>query len=291
MAYERKWPAVSPQAFTANGGQFGLVTVANTAGFRVKQSVYIKDNTGAFAPYQVKLVLSSTNLIVGNCDNQIANWTQISIAQWTVANGAVIGAEWQDKNKIGIEDINKAVYEADPVVAIRAFSVDQYGNPYTNTNPLPVAFDGTVSIGDVSIVEGGNTMKVNADGSINVIVEPIPSTSLLTVSKYNELVGLAGGSTSFIVTYTVPVSKQAIFQRSSFSGENIARYDLFVNGVIQDTARTAYGGDYTGEFNWTSGNDSGVILNAGDTIQVQVYNFRPSSASFEARIQVLEITI
>ena len=145
MAYERKWAAVPPQALTANGGQFGLVTVADTAGFRVKQNAYLKDNTGATQAVQIKLVLSSTQLLVGNCDNQIANWPQINISNWLVANNAVIGAEWQPKNTIGADDIVKAVYEADPVAAVRTLDVDQYGNPYSESNPLPVNADVTVN--------------------------------------------------------------------------------------------------------------------------------------------------
>src|SRR5579862_10068551 len=100
MAYERKWAAVPPQLFTANGGQFGLITVANTAGFRVKQSAYLTNTAGQKQAVQIKLVLSSTMLIVGNCDNQIANWVQVNISAWTVASGAAIGAEWQPKNTI-----------------------------------------------------------------------------------------------------------------------------------------------------------------------------------------------
>ena len=291
MAYERNWAAVPPQPFTANGGQFGLVQVADTAGFRVKQAAYLKNNSGQTVPVQIKIVLSSTHLIVGYCDNKIANWPQINISSWTVSAGTVIGAEWQSKNAISSEDITRTVYEADPVVAIRTFGVDQYGNPWSLANPMPVAFDGTISIGDVSIVQGGNTMKVNADGSINVIVESQPSPNETVVSNYNEVTAVVSGATTQIVTYTVPPSTQGVLQRCPVSGENVARYDLLINGVVQDTLRTMFGGDLTQMFDFTSGNDSGLLLNAGDVVSIQVLHNRPDPASFEARIQVLQINL
>jgi hypothetical protein len=82
---------------------------------------------------------------------------------------------------------------------------------------------------------------------------------------------------------------QAVLQKAPFSGENVARYDLLINGTKQETARTMFGGDFTGEFNFTTGNTSGYLLNAGDVVSIQVFNNRPSTASFEARIQVLQI--
>ena len=134
-------------------------------------------------------------------------------------------------------------------------------------------------------------MVVNADGSINVVIENTPSSTSTVVSTYNEVLLIASGATVPIVTYTVPPATQAVLQKCPFSGENVARYDLLINGVKQDTARTMFGGDFTGEFNFTTGNDSGLILNAGDVVVVQVFNNRPLVASFEARIQVLQIPI
>jgi hypothetical protein len=145
MAYERDWAAVPPQAFTANGGQWGLVTVADTAGFRVKQNAWLKNTANQTLPVQIKVVLSPTTLIVGYCDNQIANWPKLNISAWTVSAGTTIGAEWQPKSRITPEDIIRAAYEGDPVAAIRTFGVDEYGNPWSAANPLPVNADVTVN--------------------------------------------------------------------------------------------------------------------------------------------------
>ncbi len=291
MAYERFWAAVQPQAFTVNGGQFGLVTVADTAGFRVKQSASLKNNSNQTLPVQVKVVLNSTTLIVGYCDNKIANWPQLNITAWTVAGGATIQAEWQPKNTIGADDIIRAVYEADPVAAVRVIGVDQYGNPYTDANPLPVAFTGSISIGSVEVKgTNGNFIEPNPDGSLNVIIESQPSPNSTVVSTYNEITLVPSGATTTIVTYTVPAAMQAVLQRCPVSGENVAKYTLLINGATQDTLRTMFGGDLTQMFDFTSGNDSGLVLNAGDVVTIQVLHNRPYTASFEARIQVLQFS-
>ena len=199
----------------------------------------------------------------------------------------------QPKSTVPMEARLLATYETDPLNDWRVRPIDPYGNGYTASNPFPVSVDGgSISIGEVGIVGPApekNQLNVNADGSINVIVESVPSSNSTIVNTYNELVAVASGLTVTIVTYTVPPATQAIFQKASFSGENIARYDLFINGAVQDTARTMFGGDLTGEFNFTTGNDSGLIVPAGQIIKVQVYNVRPTAASFEARIQVLEV--
>lgn len=287
MATERNYNAVPPVSLTSNGSTDGVVQVTDTAGFYVQTQALLSNNLGAKLTVYVKRVVDPTTLWVGATKGGMDH--NVDVSAFTTATMSNISAAEQPKQTVPMEARLLATYENDPVDAWRTIPVDEYGNHYNDSNPLPVAFDGTVSIGDVSIVEGGNTLKVNDDGSINVIIESVPSTNSTVVNTYNELVALAGGATAFIVSYTVPVGMQAVFQRAQFSGENIARYDLFLNGVIAATARTNYAGDYTGEFNFTTGNDSGMVFAAGQTLKVQVYNFRPSMATFEGRIQVLVI--
>jgi hypothetical protein len=291
MAFERKWAAVPPQAFTANGNQFGFLTVADVAGFKVKQSAYLVNTAGATLAVQIKKIISPTTIVVGLIDNKLSSWIPLDISSWTVASGAAIGAEEQDKNNIPEVDHYKAVYEADPTVADRVVLVDQYGNIYSDANPLPATFTGTISIGEI-IVKGtnGNTIEPNPDGSINVIVEPIPAPNTQVVSVYNEIVAVPAGTTIQIVSYTVPPGDTAVFQRAAVSGENIARYDLYINGVIQDTVRTMFGGDLTQVFDFTSGNDSGYPLAANETISIKVLHNRPYTGNFNARLQVLVIS-
>lgn len=286
MAFERQWTAVPPVALTADGSATGVIQVVDSAGFYVKMNAQLSNSLGQNLTVEIKRVINKNVILVGPPKTPIT--TYIDCSAFTIALFSTISAAQQNKTALSMEDRMLATYEQEPVDAWRTKSVDPYGNPYTDSNPMPVAFDGTIEIGEVSIVEGGNTMVVNPDGSINVIVKQAPSPGSTVINTYNELPNVASGATVEIVSYTVPVGKQAVFQRASFSGENIAKYSLIINGTTQDTARTMYGGNFTGEFNFETGDESGLIVSAGQTISVQVYNFRPSAATFEGRIQVLE---
>jgi len=292
MALEKKWNVVPPRLFVADGNAFGLITLVDTAGFKGKQEAYLLDNLGNSLAVQVKRVISPTQLVVGLIDNKMASWKPLNLSNWTVANGASIGAQEQDKNRIPPDDHQAAIYEADPTVADRVVFVDQYGNFYDEDNPLPINFSGSITIGAVEVKgTNGNTIEPNPDGSLNVVIESIPSPNANVKSTYNEVLAVPPGATTVIVSYTVPTMKQAVLQRAPFSGENVARFDLLINNVVQDTARLYFGGDYTGSFDFTSGNDSGLLLNAGDIVKIQVLHNRPDTGAFEARIQVLEISL
>lgn len=210
MAYERDWAAVPPQAFTASGGQWGLVTVADTAGFRVKQNAWLKNTANQTLPVQIKVVLSPTTLIVGHCDNQIANWPKLNISAWTTSAGTTIGAEWQPKSRITPEDIIRATYEGDPVAAIRTFGVDEYGNPWTEGNPLPVSIDGAISIGEVEVVgPSGHLLDPNADGSVKTVqlfTKPYDTITASYPTAIQEIYQTRTGGVSGPIQETVTVN-------------------------------------------------------------------------------------
>lgn len=288
MGFERDLSAVPPILLTADGGTQGQVQLTTTLGLFVKQNVVLQAPSLPPLNVQIKRVLSETQILVGAEGQHIGH--RIDVSAYTVAAGSFLYAGEQKKAVLDMESRLYASYIQEPSNSWRVTPVDSFGNSIDNTNPLPVAFDGTVSIGDVHILgpsPSNNELIVNPDGSINVIVESAPSTTSTVINTYNELVAVAAGATVQIVSYTVPVGMQAVFQRASFSGENIAKYDLIINGITQDTARTMFGGDLTGEFNFETGNDNGLVVAAGNIIKVQVYNNRPTIANFEARIQVL----
>lgn len=292
MAFENKLAAVSPQTFTANGTSLGVATIDSTCGFYIKQFVILKSDSLPQIQLQIKNILSTTQLIVGPNNNSLTaspkNITDIS--GYTVVDGATISAPEQNNFPIPADDHYNTVYMPAPVMADRGILVDCSGNAFDNNNPLPVAIDGTITIGDVSIVEGGNTMVVNPDGSINVIIESSPSATSTVISTYDMVSAVASNATVQIVSYTVPIGKRAVLQRCPVSGDNIGRYTLSVNGTPQDMLRTMFGGDLTQMFDFTSGNDSGLILSSGDQIVIEVFNPRPYPADFNGRIQVLIFT-
>lgn len=135
--------------------------------------------------------------------------------------------------------------------------------------------------------DSGNKLKVNADGSINVIA----SSGLNGETKniFNEIAAIASGSETQIVAYTVPVLKTAILERIFVSGENIAKYQIYVNAIKIDVARTYFGASLTVNLEYISTNSTGYMLDALDVVTVTVLHSRPSVSDFEGRIQIVEI--
>ncbi len=173
MAFERKWAHVPPRAFTSDGTASGLITIASTSGFKVKQTVAIKSATQSIIQLQVKRVLSSTTLIVGPLNKSID--TKSDMSAYTVADTATISAEEQKKNQIFNTDQEQAIYEQEPTLARRLINVDEWGNFYTEDNPIPTAsfsYKGLIppSFDDVVLTYTANkdidTAKYYKDGAL-----------------------------------------------------------------------------------------------------------------------------
>ncbi len=173
MANERQWDAVPPVLLTANGTTEGVLQVVDTAGFFVGMQATLLNNAALQLTVYIKRVVNSTTLWVGA--NKGGMDHNVDVSAFTVATASNISAGMQNKSTVPMEARMLATYATDPVDAWRVQSVDSYGDPYTDSNPLPVAFDGTVSIGDVHILgpaPANNELNVNPDGSINVVIEP-----------------------------------------------------------------------------------------------------------------------
>lgn len=292
MALERKWLAVTATTLTADGSSVGTVTLTDTAGFRTKQLVFLASSAVQPAQFQVQEVLSKTQLVLGPIGPKVGRQNFSDVSAYLIADGASLGAPEQNKNNIPDKDHYAAIYESDPVVADRVILVDQYGNFYGEGNALPIIFDGTVAVGDVEIKYGDNILKVNSDGSINVNIVASTSTGdNLVLSRYAEANQVVSGSTTQINTYTVPPGKVSLIQKIEISGENIAKFQVLINGVVQGTRRTYFGSALNTTFDFTTGQDNGFVINAGDVLSVTVLHDRPYLADFEARIQVYQVTL
>lgn len=296
MAIEQKWPAVAPQLFTVDGGAQGQITVADVRGFKVKQAVVIKSNTQPDLRVQVKRVVKKTGrIIVGPFQDQQTQGkaglrTTTDLSAYTVADSAYLYAEEQDKVRIKKDDQDAATYEQEPTVARRVVQVDQFGDFYDDDNPMPIAFDGTITVGNVTIQDDdGDELEINPDGSINVNIVNAQTANVIK-NTYNEASAVPSGVETTIVTYIVPlILTSAILQRVSVSGENVGRYQVFVNGVVVDTRRTYYGGEFNTYFEFSIGAGDGYTLAPGDTVAVKILHDRVFAGNFQARIQALEI--
>ncbi len=138
------------------------------------------------------------------------------------------------------------------------------------------AAEDSVSIGD----SDGHELDINSDGSINVVLSTTGGGVLK--SRYYEVSGVVSGITTLVASYTT--TAEVRLQKISFSGTNIAEYELVIDGNTEDKARTYFGNSLNGAFDF----DSGIKLNPGQIINIYVLHNRPSSGEFNARIQYLE---
>jgi len=288
---EKRFYAVPPQLFTADGTTNGVIAIAANACnlFKVKQKIYISAAGLPDLILEIKEIDNEENIQVGplsgtftpNGNSGISARTDISA--YTVALGAAIFADEQKRPSIDSIEIVRATYQEEPTCAVRSVIVDECGNVIDDTNPLPVAFDGTVSIGDVSIVEGGNTMTVNNDGSINVnIVETTSNPGLLFYT--NEVLSVASSIETTIITVTAPPGGVRI-EKVETSGENVALFKVKVNGVP-----LVYKRSWWTDFNLTfdfEGFPNGLLLTSGQVLTVTCFHTRPYLANFEATVMAL----
>lgn len=230
MAFEKSWSTVAPIPLTADGSEFGVIQVADTNGFKVKGAAQLANTNGLQMVVQVNQVLSSTIMIVGKLGSSpsataggLASGAVVDVSAFTVAYGSTIGFTMQPKNKIKPDDIEQATYECDPTVAVRTIPVDPYGNLYGPDYPMPVAFDGTISIGDVTVVGTAPDhypLEPNSDGSLDTI-----SLAQLVPYKFDEIdltnSVVAGQTVVTVATYKQMGATVAVLNLSYDANANL----------------------------------------------------------------------
>lgn len=256
MAFKTFWPLISPRLFTADGTPDGGVTLSSTLGFRVKQQVIISAAGQLAQALEIKRVISNTLLYVGPLRESPDSRTDISA--YTVSAGATIMAFEQLRPAIDAKDTERATFEEEPVNGRRSYLVDDFGKSINDSNPLPVAVVGA------------------------------PPTNQKLKIIFNEDPNVIQGVTADLVTYMCPSDRSAILFAVSVSGENIAKFSLLINSVIYMVKRTYFGSGFNAEFRFGISGTEGLILNPGDTVEIQVLHNRPATGTFEGTIQVIE---
>lgn len=291
MATERSWDQVGPLLLTADGTTEGVLQVADTAGFYFGMQVTLKNNTSSQLTVYVKRIVNNTTLWVGSSKSGIDH--SVNLSAFTLATASNIFAAEQNKSSVPMEARLLATYETDPVDAWRTVPVDSYGNHYTDTNPLPVAFEGSISIGEVGIVGPApdkNQLIVNSDGSINVVTGS--SGAIQTVIlQFNEITSVPTGISTLVTLYTVPPGLTSCYlQRIEMSGDSLSIFSIFKNTTQIGTKRLWWS-DFNAQFDLLSLNNTGYLLSFGDVVSVKVNNNSNTSTlgTFESTIQVVEI--
>lgn len=185
-----------------------------------------------------------------------------------------------DTSKLDNRQILQSVFDEDN----RRLRVDAIA--HVDNVSIAVDLDPTNDGVYIADKDSGNKLVVNSDGSINVdLVNP----SLGAYKNiFNEIVAVASGATTSLVTYTVPVGKTAILDRICVSGDNIAKYEVFINAVKVDVARSYFGASLNLQLNYESRN-SAYALVSSDVLTVFVTHNRPTVGDFEGRLQITEI--
>lgn len=151
--------------------------------------------------------------------------------------------------------------------------------------------DNTPDPGDVAdsvrIGDGQDELQINPDGSINVNLTP-SNTSSTIESAYNEISSVPTNTPTLLVTYTTPLTGITFLQKAFFSGENIAKYQIKINGIVIDTKRTYFGGDLDGSFDFSDAS-RGRLLVAGDLVEIFVEHYRPVVGDFNGRLQLIRV--
>lgn len=181
MAIERLLESLGPVAFTANGAANGTVTVASTSGFKVKQSIVISAISLPTLTIEVKRVLSPTKMIVGPVVTTGKFLSRQDLSQYTLATSPTIRAEEQPKARLTPNDIIQAVYEQEPSVAIRTVGVDEFGNKWSVSNPIPVVSAGVAkSFDDVILTR-------DSDGDIILVQKYLAATLIRTQALFYDV--------------------------------------------------------------------------------------------------------
>lgn len=117
---------------------------------------------------------------------------------------------------------------------------------------------------------------------------PIPvsissSASGTVINAYGEAPAVASLDTIIVATYVVPASKKFFLQFIEVSGTNYAKFTIKKNSIAIGTIRTWWM-NFNGKIDFIDAANQGLELPATTVIDVEVFNDRPSSADFEARI-------
>lgn len=315
MAFEKRLAELQPRNITADGTADGQLQIDDAFLLKVKQIIYLRSNTLPSLKLEVKRVVDPVTFYVGPVGGSIDARTDVST--YLMADQArVFNTDRKDLGRpsIDTDDFLRAVYDEEPVVAIRTVLVDR-GGRYVGSDPDAPFYvqltDGSVNIGTVHaqlemflshrdndpdagdvhsslrVGDGVEELQINPDGSINVSPTPI-SPSVRIESAYNEITAVPTSTPTLLVSYTAPMGKVSFLQKIFVSGENVATYKIKLNGTAIETIRTYFGGPLNASADF-SDSIRGRLLVVGDVVTVFVEHQRPFVADFNGRIQSIEV--
>lgn len=225
--FEKRWTAVSPQLFTSNGTPGGVITVMDSSLFKVKQQVNITANTLPNLNLEVKSVPNDVTIVVGPVGSNIFTYSDISA--YTTTLSSAISAIEQKRSSVPVEEINRAVYEEEPTVALRNVLVDKYGNKIDSNNPLPTT--ATIS-GDITIGTDGFN-PVDPDSMLATGSEDGTKTGIKHAvrvdSELDLRVGISDGANKAVVDALGQLSVKDIDSQTILTSIN----NILSSGIVK----------------------------------------------------------
>lgn len=138
----------------------------------------------------------------------------------------------------------------------------------------------------------GDIGMTGPEGPQGIPGDPAQAYTLTNIPIYNEVTNVAPGVEVVVASYTVLPGDDIFFQRANASGSNVATFTVTLNGVVQDKKYT-YFTYFNIDFNFNSGVNlfPGLQLTTGDVIQVRAIQNRLDNCSFNARMQLVKVTL
>ena len=121
---EKFWKEVPSQFFTTFGTADGIVTIATTASFKIKQFVVVLNPSLPSIAGEIKAILSETQMAIG--PQGVGPNMRIDFSSYGA--NSTISAPEQTRPTIPIQEIERWTYEEEPTVARRIVPVDEAGN-------------------------------------------------------------------------------------------------------------------------------------------------------------------
>lgn len=236
MALEKRWEAISPIAFTADGTSEGLVTIDNACDFRVKQKVYIRA-TGLPNKYlEIKKIESDQKLYVGPISSDIC--AREDISAYTVALGATIEAPLQNRPAIPDKEHERAVFEEEPVVAKRIIPVDQCGRIYKSIvdDKGIQRFPVDANIGDITI--DNINVDINADDGDNIAISRHENPRIVLLDEDYLKTELDEDNYTQIFTHTSAI-EDIRYRLIKIKADTYGTFRVKVDGNIKDYFKTS----------------------------------------------------
>ena len=204
---ERRIYAVPSTLLTSNGTNKGELQVADTSDWRVGQVVILTSSTQSNLELKIKRILpDKITMFVGPKNKNIHVRTDIS--DFLIVDGASLHANEQERPSVPEQEVERATYEEEPVIARRVIIVDKWGDKIDEDNPITTKQKPTSEAvyGNISVTNTATPLRVgasNLSGRSQVVVQPKSSTIYIgfdgSVTAGNNGTGLKVTSNSVMV--------------------------------------------------------------------------------------------